>query len=72
MVADTGKILYSAAADENNRVFLQIMSFTGNICGHFDAIRQAYACYLPKRGIRFLGGRCIDPRTDTALLWRLP
>ena len=44
MVAHAGEIAHAAAADQNDRMFLQVMAFARNVGGDFLAICQADAC----------------------------
>ena len=34
------KVLYSAASDENNAVFLEVMADSRNVSGHFNTVGQ--------------------------------
>lgn len=49
MVTNSGKILNTASADSDDRVLLEIVSFTANICGDFHAIRELHSGDLSKR-----------------------
>ena len=40
VVTDTGQILDTTAADQNNAVLLQVMADTGNVRGDLDTIRE--------------------------------
>ena len=68
VVPNTREILHSSAPDHDQRVLLQIMSFSGDISDHFFTVRQPDFRHLPQRGIGLLGGRGIHSRADTALL----
>jgi hypothetical protein len=68
MIANAGKIFYSSAANQYNRVLLKVMTFTGDICRYFDAVRQADTRYFPERGIRLLWSCCVHSRADTPFL----
>ena len=48
VVTYTGKILNSAATDENNTVFLKVMTDTGNVSGNFDSVGKTYSGDLTK------------------------
>ena len=41
VVTDTGQILDTTAADQNNAVLLHVMADTGNVRGDLDTIREA-------------------------------
>ncbi len=68
VITNTRKILDTAASDEDDAVFLQIVSFARNISGNFDSVRQTYTSHLTKSGVRLLRGRGVHSRADTALL----
>ena len=55
VVADTGKVFYSASPDENNRVFLQVMADARNVRGNFDAVSEPYAGDFAKSRVGLLG-----------------
>src|SRR5690606_26461189 len=70
LVADTGQVLHTAAADEHDRVLLQVVTLTGDVGGDLDAGRQLHTRDLAQRGVRLLGGLGVDARADTAALGR--
>ena len=41
VISYSNQVLYPSTAKHDHRVFLQVMSFAGNISGHFHAISQA-------------------------------
>ena len=41
VVANAGKILHTAAANEHDRVLLEVVSFAGDVGGDFEAVGQA-------------------------------
>jgi hypothetical protein len=43
VISGTGQILYSSASDQNNRVLLQIVAFTGNVAGNFNTVGKTYS-----------------------------
>jgi hypothetical protein len=49
-------------------VFLKVMPHSGNIGGHFHAIRQPHTSNLTKRRIRLLGGLRINADANSPLL----
>ena len=68
VIAHAGQILHTAPADQHNRVFLQVVADTGNICGHFNSIGQANACHFAQRGVRLLRRLGIHTGAHAALL----
>jgi hypothetical protein len=48
MVADTWKVRYTATTDKHNGVFLEIVTFTTDVCPNFVTVRQAHAGNLTK------------------------
>ena len=55
VIPNARKILYPAASDQNDRVFLQIVPFPGNIRGYFHLIGQPNTGYLSQSRIRLFG-----------------
>ena len=49
VVSHTWQILDSTASDQNNRVLLQIVTFTADIARDFHTIGQPHTTDLPKR-----------------------
>src|SRR5215475_8620104 len=68
VIAHAGKILHAAAADQYDRVLLQVMADARNVRSDFNAVGEADARDLPQRRVRLLGGRCVNARTNSALL----
>src|SRR5579859_820451 len=68
VVAHTGKILHTAAADHHDGVFLQVVAFTRDIAGHFEAVGQAHAGDLTERRVRLLRSGGVDAGANTTLL----
>src|SRR6185437_10815116 len=72
VVANAGQILYTAAADEHNRMLLQIVSDAGNISGYLDAVGQTHAGHFAKSRIGLLrSGGVYTGANTTALRARL-
>src|ERR1700689_1218269 len=67
-IANTGKVADTAAADEHNRVFLQVVAFARNVRGHFLAIGQPYAGHLPQGRVRLLGSDRFYKQAHASLL----
>src|SRR3954464_13859820 len=70
LVADTRKVLHPAAADEHDRVLLEVVAHTRDVRRDLDAARQAHAGDLAKGGVRLLRGGGVDAGADTATLGR--
>src|SRR5213594_4216423 len=68
VIADARQVLHAAAADHHNRVLLQVMPFTGDVCRDFKAIRQTNAGDFAQRGVRFLRRRGVHARAHAPLL----
>jgi len=70
VVTYTGKVLYTAAANQNNRVLLQIVADTGDVSGYLVAVGQAYTSDLTKCGVGLLRSRSTNCGADASLLGR--
>src|SRR6187397_2389812 len=70
LVADTGKVLLPSAADEHDRVLLEVVADTRDVSRDLDAARQAHAGDLAEGGVRLLRGGRVDARADAASLGR--
>src|SRR6476619_6857219 len=70
LVADTGKVLHTAAAHEHDRVLLEVVAHARDVSGDLDAARQAHAGDLAEGGVRLLRGGGVDARADAASLGR--
>ena len=68
VITDAGQILDTAAADQHNRVLLQIVADAWNICSYFNPIREAHASHFPQRRIRLLGGSGVHASANSTLL----
>lgn len=68
VVTHTGKILYTTATYEHDRVLLQVVAFTGNVGVDFLAVGEADTRYFTHCRVRFLGGGGVHTHTDTATL----
>ena len=56
VVTDTGKVLNTAAADQNHGVLLQVVTNTGDISGNFHTVGQTHTGDLTQCGVGLLGG----------------
>ena len=68
MVTYTGEILNTSASDEDNAVFLELVSDSGNVSGYFIAVGESYSGYLTHSGVRLLRGRGSYCCADASLL----
>jgi len=62
-------VLYTTTADQNYRVLLEVVTFTGDVGSDFHAVRQADASDFTDSRVWFtrsLGG---NASTNTALKW---
>src|SRR6185436_1019323 len=66
VVSNTREILHTAAADQHDRVLLEVVSLTRNVGRHFDLIRQAHTGDFPKGRVGLFGSRGVDARTNAA------
>ena len=70
LVAEARQVLDAAAADEHDRVLLQVVALAGDVGADLHAVRQPDARDLPERRVRLLRGGRVDARADAALLRR--
>src|SRR5437588_1090484 len=70
LVAEARQVLDAAAADEHDRVLLEVVALAGDVGPDLGAVRQPDARDLPKRRVRLLRGGRVDARADAALLRR--
>ena len=68
VITYTGQVLYTAAADHNYRVFLQRMTYAGDVSGHFVTIGQTDTGDLTQCGVGLLRSRSTDCGADASLL----
>src|SRR5439155_11144333 len=68
MVANARKVLYTAATDQDDRVFLQIVADTGDVGCNFNPIGQTHTCNFAKGRIRLLWRRRIHAGAHASLL----
>src|SRR4051794_34191743 len=54
VVTHARQILHTAAADEDDRVLLQVVSLARDVRRHFHAVREAHAANLPESRVRLL------------------
>src|SRR5215204_310230 len=68
LVADTGEVLHPAAADEHDRVLLEVVADARDVRRDLDAARQAHPGDLAEGGVRLLRGGGVDAGADAAAL----
>ena len=68
VVTDTGKVLNTAAADQNHGVLLQVVANTGNVSGNFHTVGQTHTGDLTQCGVGLLGGGGTNSSANTTLL----
>src|SRR5919206_3466884 len=70
LVADAGKVLHPAAADEHDGVLLQVMPDARDVGGDLDAAGQADPAHLAQGRVGLLGRGRVDARADPPPLGR--
>src|SRR5439155_1596866 len=70
LVAVAGQVLDAAAADEHDRVLLQVVALARDVGADLDAVREPHARDLPQRRVRLLGRHRRDARAHAAPLRR--
>src|SRR5690606_30319314 len=77
LVTHTGEVLNTTAADEHERVLLQVVALTGNVSGDLCAVTKLHTSDLAHRRVRLLRGGGVDAGAYPGLLrvrlerWRL-
>src|SRR3546814_18488428 len=57
VIAHAGKVAYTAAADQHNAVFLEVVAFAGDVGDDFALVGQADLGNLAERRVRLFRGR---------------
>src|SRR3954451_6181986 len=70
LVTEARQVADATAADQDDRMLLEIVTFSWNVGADFHPVGQPHAGDLAQRRVRLLGRRRIDARADTALLRR--
>src|SRR4029450_13814384 len=70
LVADAGQVLHPAAADEHDRVLLQVVADARDVGGDLDAAGQADPAHLAQGRVGLLGRGRVDARADPPPLGR--
>ena len=68
LVANTGQVADTAAADEHDRVFLQVVALTRDIRGDFLTVGEPYTGHLPQSRVRLLRRDGLDEQANPPLL----
>ena len=68
VITNAGQILDTSAPDKNGRVFLQVVTFAGNVYGTFLLVGKAHSCNLSYSRVRFFGRSCRNRKAYAALL----
>src|SRR5919205_419120 len=68
LVADAGEVLHPAAADEHDRVLLQVVADARDVRRHLDAAGEPDAGDLAQRRVRLLRRGRVDARAHPAAL----
>ena len=71
VVADTGQILYPAAADEDDGVLLEVMAFSADVGNDFEAVGEPDFGDLTKRRVRLFRGAGHHLKADPTALWAI-
>ena len=70
VVTHTRQILYTTAAQQHDRVLLQVMAFTTDVANHLKTVGQANLGDFTQRRVRLLWSCGVHTSTNTALLRR--
>src|SRR3954467_12739088 len=70
LVADAREVLHPAAADQHDRVLLQVVPHARDVGGDLDAARQPDARHLAESRVRLLRRGRVHTRADAAALRR--
>src|SRR5207237_6866155 len=68
LVPDAGQVLHTAAADEHDRVLLQVVADPGDVRRDLDTAGQTHTGDLAERRVRLLRGGRVDTRAHAAPL----
>src|SRR5580704_11308764 len=68
LVADTGQVTDTTAADQHDRVLLQVVTDTGDVGRDLDVTGQPDAGHLAQSRVRLLRRGGVDARADSAAL----
>ena len=68
LVAHTGEVLHTTAADEHHGVLLQVVADTGDVGRDLHAVDQAHTADLTQSRVRLLGGGGVHAGAHATLL----
>ena len=68
LIPHTREVTNSSAANQHDRVLLQIVAFARNISSDLFAIRKSHTSHLSKSRVRLFGGYRLHLKTDATLL----
>ena len=68
LVTNTRQVLDSAASDEDDGVFLQVVPLTGDVRSDFHAVGEAHTGDLPQSRVRLLRSNGGNTSTDATTL----
>ncbi len=68
LVSHTGKVANTTTADQDDGVFLQVVSFAGDVDRDFFAVAQSNAGDFPKSRVGLLGGHGANDQAHPLLL----
>src|SRR5206468_1466650 len=68
VIPDAREVAHAAAADEDDRVLLQVVPFAGDVGRGLASAREPHARDLPQRGVRLLGRHRLHDEADAPLL----
>src|ERR1035441_10391824 len=72
LVTDTRQVLHTAAADQHDRVLLEVVAFAGDVGGDLEPTGQPDTGHLPERRVRLLRGVGVDAGAHAPSLGRTP
>jgi hypothetical protein len=70
VITDSWKIFYPSSSNENNGMFLKIVTNPRDVCGDLDSIGQSHSGNFSKGRIRFLRSGRIDSNANPSFLRR--
>src|SRR4051794_25237207 len=68
LVADAREVLHTTAANEHDRVLLQVVADARDVRRHLDLAAELHTSDLAQRGVRLLGGGGVHARAHAAPL----
>ncbi|ALP42202.1 hypothetical protein WL1483_2783 [Aeromonas schubertii] len=68
VITHTRQVLNTTAADQNNRVLLQVVTFTTDVGGDFETVGQTHTANFTQSGVRLLRGGGVYTGAHATLL----